>query len=207
MKGSIASFNSHTKAANWCSSPTQGGQAFSAQNCNAFAYARVFLGCLSLTSSLAKWVPLWGRKTSQLMQWGAGGGSDCLPFPPALHLRELKGCPYLLGKVYRVLWVRTFQSSGHQVRASTWWECHLTHLSGLSKDSSGVEDQQDSSLHSPDSSAPYRNSCTQGSNSRGCPKSSSPDSSQEPAAFGFSLTGVGSGEGSSTLGSSKMTFF
>ena len=83
----------------------------------------------------------------------------------------------------------------------------LTHLSGLSKDGSGCEGWQDSSLHSPDSSSPCRNSCTQGSNSGGCAKSSSPDNSREPVAFEVFLMGVGSREGSPTLGSSNVTFF
>ena len=129
------------------------------------------------------------------------------PFPPAIYFRELKGCPYPFGKVYRAPWSWNLQKFWPPVRVSTWWECHPFHLLGLSKDGFGVEGLQDSSLHSPNSSAPYRNSCIQGSSSGGCPKSSSPDSSWEPLAFRFSLMGVGSREGSSTLGSSNVTIF
>ena len=42
---SLAFLSSHTHSANWCGSSGIGGQAFSAQCCNALVYARVFCGC------------------------------------------------------------------------------------------------------------------------------------------------------------------
>ena len=44
-RGSIVSLSSHTYSANWCGLPGIGGWAFSAQCCNALAYARVFCCC------------------------------------------------------------------------------------------------------------------------------------------------------------------
>ena len=116
-------------------------------------------------------------------------GCHHLPPSPRISPWVIGRALTCLAKSIGSLGVGTFKSSRHQVRVSTWLECHLNHLLGLLKDSSGVEGWWDSSLHSQNSCAQYRNSCTQGSSSGGCPKSSSPDSSQELVAFRFSLMG------------------
>ena len=109
--------------------------------------------------------------------------------------KEARTC---LAKPMMSPWVGTFWSSGHQARVSTWWVHHLTHSWGSSQDGSGVEDLSDSFLATIQCNlVPDRNSCTSGSSSGGCPRSSvssAHDHGGEPAASRLNLPPVG-GEG------------